>query len=82
MEETILFKPSKEIDDVKVKHLRVLKVLVRELGERRGRVDYGAVAAELRIDWNDVRYAVQALVKAGVLDKSDGMLAVIKKVVY
>lgn len=81
MEETMIIRPFPGTEGLTVRTLRVFKVIARELDGRTGRVDYQFVADELGIEWNNVKYAVQALVRAEVLQKEDGKLTVLKKLV-
>lgn len=81
IDEPIWVKPLKGTDALTIRSLRVFRALKRELGDRRGRVDYQKVADELGLVWNNVKYAVNALVKAGVVAKEDGELRIVKKLV-
>lgn len=81
IDEPIWVKPLKGADALTIRSLRVFRALKRELGDRRGRVDYQKVADELGLVWNNVKYAVNALVKAGVVAKEDGELRIVKKLV-
>ena len=80
MQETLIVKLN-GTDDLNVRTLRVMKIITEELGERTDRVDYNLIKAKLGIEWNQVRYSVLALCKAGALEKVDGKLRVLKKIV-
>lgn len=80
MQETLIINPN-GTDDLNVRTLKVMKIIIRELGDRIDRVDYNLIKAELGIEWNQVRYSVTALCKAGALEKVDGKLRVLKKIV-
>lgn len=81
MENSMTIRISAEIDGLTVRTLRVLKFIEDELGDRTDRVDYALIAGVLNLEWNNVKYAVQSLVKAGILKKSDGKLTVVKRIV-
>lgn len=78
---TITITPIAGTEGLTVRTLRILQVIARELGERTDSVDYDAIARELNTKWNNVKYAVGALVKAGILTRSDGRLTVLKRIV-
>ncbi len=78
---TITITPIAGTEGLTVRTLRILQVIARELGERTDSVDYDAIARELNTKWNNVKYAVGALVKAGILARSDGRLTVLKQIV-
>lgn len=81
IDEPIWVKPLKGTESLTIRSLLVFRAIKRELGDKRGRVDYQKIADELGLVWNNVKYAVNALVKAGVIEKEDGELRVVKKLV-
>ena len=81
MQETMIIRPNKESDRLTLRTLKVMKEVQKRLGDRTERVDYKAIATVLGLKWNNVKYAVNTLVKAGFLAKEDGKLTVLKKVV-
>ena len=62
MQETLIIKPN-GTDDLNVRTLKVMKIIIRELGDRTDRVDYNLIKTELGIEWNQVRYSVTRFVK-------------------
>ena len=82
MQETIVFRPIKGTEHLTVNALKVLKVIVEEIGDRADRVDYHLIMRRAEIDeWNQVKYAIRTLCNANVLQKSEGQLKVLKKIV-
>lgn len=81
MQETIIVRPNKGTDRLTLRTLKIMKEVQKQIGERTERADYKAIAVALNLKWNNVKYAVNTLVKAGFLAKEDGKLTVLKKVV-
>lgn len=80
MQESMIIRPNKGADRLTLRTLKVMKEVQKRLGDRTERVDYKAIATVLNLKWNNVKYAVNALVKAGFLAKEYDKLTVLKKV--
>lgn len=82
MVESIIFRPLEGTERLTVATLKVAQEIFRTIGDRTERVDYNAIAGVVHMTWSGVSYAVNALVKAQVLEKtSNGKLRVLRKIV-
>lgn len=79
--ETIIFRPDDSVERLTVRQLYVLKEIQKQLGERTGHVDYGAISEATGMTWNGVSYAVETLVKKRILERKNGELTILKKIV-
>lgn len=81
IQETIIFRPDESIKGLTVRQLCVFKEISKILGDHAGRVNYADIAAKIGITRNGVSYVVNTLVKANVLERKDGKLKILKKIV-
>ena len=77
--EILVVRPDDNMDNLTVKRLKVFKEISKELGDKKGRVDYEEIAKKVGMSYSGVKYAVGGLLKAKLLGVEDGKLYVIKK---
>ena len=81
IQETIIFRPDDSLKRLTVRQLCVFKEISKILGERAGRVNYTEIAKKTGLTRNGVSYVVETLVRANVLERKDGKLKILKKIV-
>lgn len=81
IQETIIFRPDESLKRLTVRQLCVFKEISKRLGESAGRVNYTEIGKNTGLTRNGVAYVVDTLVKANVLERRDGKLKIIKKIV-
>ena len=81
MKEAIVFRPDEGTKTLTLNQLCVFREISKLLGSRRDRIDYKNVAERTGMSWNGVSYAVDKLVRLGLLGRENGKLYVIKKFV-
>ncbi len=81
IQETIIFRPDESLKRLTVRQLCVFKEISKRLGERAGRVNYAEIGRNTGLTRNGVSYVVETLVKANVLERKNGELKILKKIV-
>ena len=81
IQETIIFRPDDSLKRLTVRQLCVFKEISKALGESAGRVNYAEIGKITGLTRNGVSYVVETLVRANVLERKDGKLKILKKIV-